>query len=125
MSGLTAKDMRILSTHWYGEAWRELTTNQKYRHALASAFVQTGCAVTDDPMTHKNITTFKSVIDNWTPGEPSSEYLAEHWSKHVAFNFSDMDGNSEKASDDGVSSDSGVTVDEDNSSSSSTESATD
>ena len=125
MGALSAKDMRILSTHWYGEAWRELTTNSKYAHALASAFVQTGCAVTDDPMTHTGITTFKSITEHWTPEEPSNEYLADHWSKHPAFNFSGMDGNSEKGSDTG--SDSGDTVDEDNSASSSSgpESATD
>ena len=129
MGGLSAKDMRILSTHWYGEAWSELTTNPKYRHALASAFVQTGCAVTDDPMTHTGITTFKSITEHWTPEAPSNEYLADHWSKHPAFNSSDMDGNSEKGSDDGSASsiDSGDTVDEDSSasSSSSPESATD
>ena len=81
--------------------------------------MHTLCAIAFDPMTHTGIATSKSIKESWKPEEPHNDYLAEHWSKHPAFNFSSMDGNSEKASDDEDASpgSSGATEDEDSSSS--------
>ena len=62
-------------------------------------------------MTLTGITAIKSIIDHWHPEEPSSEFLADHWSKRP------------NAGEDSSAS-SGATADED-SSSSTTESTAD
>ena len=83
----TASKKRILATHWFGEAWKQLLEKPD---ALRRAFEKGGCSQVmgldtskiDIPGFHGNITV--DMDEAWT----DKDYVAEYFSRYPAFKFS-------------------------------------
>ena len=96
----TFRDLRVICTHWFGEAWDTIMTNPKYKKSIRAAFEQTGVAATKDPSSLMNFKCpqIKFQMD-WKDIPIDDDYLNLCWSEAPEFKFSNMDGADEKGSD--------------------------